>query len=286
MSDVSVDRLTKDLVQAARTLSDKEARFLVDNYYIMQESRKRSDNQVRAMSEEPHATLAWFGKQSTTLENQTKRALDAYSDEHPAGRWMKSLYGIGPVIAAGLLAHIDINMAPTVGHIWRFAGLDPTSKWEKGTKRPWNAELKTLCWKVGQSFMKFSGSDECYYATFYKERKAQEVAKNERGDNAELCKNILASKNFSKSTDAYKAYSVGKLPPAHIDARARRYAVKMFLSHMHLVMYFIKFNKLPPKPFVIEHMGHVHFIKPPNAEQVPGLIEALNDTGGFTKYHE
>ena len=37
--------------------------------------------------------------------------------------------GIGPVIAAGLLANIDIKQAPTVGHIWRFAGLDPTNKW-------------------------------------------------------------------------------------------------------------------------------------------------------------
>jgi len=275
MTDVSVQRLSKDLVQAARTLSDKEARFLVDNYYIMQDSRKRSDNQVRAMSDEPHATLAWFAKQSDTLELQTKRALDAYSDEHAAGVWMKSLYGIGPVIAAGMLAHIDITRAPTVGHIWRFAGLDPTTKWEKKTKRPWNAELKTLCWKVGQSFMKFSGSEDCYYATFYKERKALEIERNERGDNVELCKTILTQKNFDKKTDAFKHYSAGRLPPAHIDARARRYAVKMFLSHMHLVMYFAHYNELPPKPFVIEHMGHVHFIKPPNVDQVAGLEEAL-----------
>jgi hypothetical protein len=44
-----------------------------------------------------------------------------------------------------LLARIDIVKAPTAGHIWRYAGLDPTVRWNKGEKRPWNAGLKVLC---------------------------------------------------------------------------------------------------------------------------------------------
>ena len=44
-------RLTKDLKVAAITLSDDEARFLVDYYYITQEDRKRSNSQVRALKE-------------------------------------------------------------------------------------------------------------------------------------------------------------------------------------------------------------------------------------------
>ena len=149
-------RLSRDLIKASSTMTTMEARYLVDAYYLMQDDRKRAHNQVRAMEEEPHSVIGWLAGQSETLEGQIKRALDSYSDSHPAGAWLKSNYGIGPVIAAGLLAHIDIRKAPTVGHIWRFAGLDPTTKWEKGQKRPFNAELKTLCWKLGQSFMKFS----------------------------------------------------------------------------------------------------------------------------------
>ena len=124
----SVKRLDRDLVTAAKILSDQEVRFLVDAYYQMQDDRKRANNQIRALneSEEPHSVLTWLGNQSETLENQIKRALDSYTANQPVGIWLRANYGIGPVIAAGLLAHIDIDNRPTAGAIWRYAGLDPT----------------------------------------------------------------------------------------------------------------------------------------------------------------
>ena len=135
-----VTRLSRDLAQAATTLTEDEARYLVDAYYLMQDDRKRAHNQVKAMEAEPHTLIAWLADQSGTLENQIKRTLDGYTDAKPVGVWLKANHGIGPVIAAGLLAHIDIHKAPTVGHIWRYAGLDPTVKWERkpngrGTRR-------------------------------------------------------------------------------------------------------------------------------------------------------
>ncbi len=42
-----VTRLSRDLVHAATTLSEDEARYLVDAYYLMQDDRKRAHNQVR-----------------------------------------------------------------------------------------------------------------------------------------------------------------------------------------------------------------------------------------------
>jgi hypothetical protein len=145
----AVSKLSKDLKQASILLTRNEARYLVDSYYSMQEDRKRSGNQVRALdkSGEPHGTLSWFFDQSNTLESQIKGALQLWAENQIEGKWLMSITGIGPVISAGLLAHIDIEQAPTVGHIWRFGGYDPTVKWEKGKKRPWNASLKTLCVK-------------------------------------------------------------------------------------------------------------------------------------------
>jgi hypothetical protein len=180
----SLARLTTDLRQATVTLSEEEARFLVDAYYIAQEDRKRTGNQVHAMSAEPHSVIKWLFDQNRMLEDQVKAALDRYTDSKPIGQWLKATYGIGPVIAAGLMAHIEIKKAPTAGHIWRFAGLDPTQKWEKGKKRPWNAQLKTLCWHIGQSFMKLSNNDKCYYGKAYRARKEFELERNERGYNA------------------------------------------------------------------------------------------------------
>lgn len=248
---------------AARTLSHDEARFLVDAYYMMQDDRKRSHNQVRALdeSQEPNAVLAWLAKQSETLEGQIKRALDAYTESHMMGSWMRHIVGIGPVISAGMLAHIDIERAPTVGHIWRYAGLDPTMKWEKGERRPWNAQLKTLCWKAGQSFMKFSGREDCFYGGIYRQRKEYEILRNDAGTNAELAAQLVAK--VGKTTEAFKSLTVGKLPPGQIDARARRYAVKLFLSHLHNEWYRRHFGTEPPLPYPIAHLGHAHRIDAP-----------------------
>ena len=262
--DESVKRLSKDVAEAARTLSTAEARFLVDTYYEMQEDRIRAANQVRALmdSGEPCDVLLWLQDQSGVLERQIARALDKYSASHPVGEWSRSVCGVGPIIAAGLLAHIDITQAPTVGHIWRFAGLDPTTKWEKKTKRPWNAKLKTLCWKIGESFVKVSGREEGRYGHIYLQRKEYESAKNEAGDYKAQAEE--RAKVVGKTTDAYKAYIKGKLPPGHLHARAKRYAVKLFLAHWHEVAYIEHHGEKPPLPYAIAILGHAHKIEPPS----------------------
>lgn len=260
-----IERLKRDIAKTAATLSDQEARYLVDYYYICQEDRKRANNQTRALTEgqEPCAVVAWLAEQAATLEAQIKRALDIYTSAHPVGEWLKSIYGIGPVISAGILAHIDITKAPTVGHIWSFAGLDPNVKWEKGQKRPYNAKLKTILWHAGQSFMKFSAREECYYGKIYRERKDFELARNERKENEEAVAAALT--RIGKHTEAYKHLIEGKLPPAQIDARARRYAVKLFLAHLHAVWYEIHFKTKPPLPYPIAILGHAHYIPPHNS---------------------
>jgi len=260
-----IQRLTRDLREAARSLTPDEARYLVDYYYITQRDRIRAKHQLRTLQEagEPASVLSWLYEQAKILEASIKRALDAYSAAHPVGEWARAHKGIGPVIAAGLLAHIDIKKAPTVGHIWRFAGLDPTVKWEKKTKRPWNADLKRLCWLLGESFVKVSGDEDAYYGQVYKARKELEVARNEAGKFADQAKASLEAKKYGKDTEAYKAYIAGKLPAARVHLRAERYAVKLFLSHIHGVWYEHEYGVPPPLPYPIAHLGHAHMIPPP-----------------------
>jgi hypothetical protein len=417
MSSMEVQKLSKDLRKASKTLSDTEARYLVNAYYSTQDMRKRYANQERAMEAagEPHEMISWYTKQMTRMEAQIKISLDVFSYNHPVGTWMRANRGVGPVIAAGLLAHIDIHRAPTVGHIWRYAGLDPTVRWygrgineiisaarknEKGNweaflwvcnavsskpssvmvnatliekeavptveqaqayaiskghsgefkalfhfdnvlyeafsgeklveaykhfypgvrlnwtkiakamaKRPWNSELKTLCWKIGDSFRKLSSGEKgrkpSPYGLLYRERKQREVERNDNGDFAEAALEVLTRKKIGKERDAYWWYSgewtrnpkfnpalaamvekikaeggatddealeialdklkpelKPKLPPAHIDARAMRYAVKIFISHLHDAMYKRILKKNPPLPYPIAHLNHVHMIEP------------------------
>ncbi|MGB9885854.1 MAG: transposase [Moorellales bacterium] len=328
-----IKRLTKDLKQASRVLSHREARYLVTLYYLVQRDRIRAGNQVKALEKrgEPREVITWIYDNVGMLERDIYSALDAYSSAHPVGVWAKSIVGIGPVLSAGLLAHIDIEKAPTAGHIWRFAGLDPTVEWlgedrartlvqevlgksrevadehlaklavitnrraenlkaicidpEKGritcsslikglARCPYNQKLKVLCWKIGESFVKVQNRPDDVYGKLYVKRKLIEHEKNERGEYADQAEAKLARFNISKDTEAYKWYSQGKLPPAHIHQRAKRWVVKLFLAHWHEVAYWYRYGVLPPAPYPMAVLGHVHYVDIPNLHLVPGLAEA------------
>lgn len=261
-----IKRLNKDLRKAAKELTANEARFLVDAYYQMQRDRIRAAHQARTLEEagEPNLMLGWLFDNTAVLERNIKSALGAYSQHNPVGKWAESIIGIGPVISAGLLAHIDITKAPTVGHIWRFAGLDPTVVWKEKTKRPWNGALKRLCWIIGESFTKQSGHKDDFYGKLYLQRKVQEEAKNANLDFKEQAAKSLTEKNWKKDTQTKTAYEEGRLPQARIHLRSQRYAVKIFLSHWHHVAYRQHYGTNPPKPYVLDHLGHAHMIQIPN----------------------
>lgn len=269
-----IKRLSRDMREAAKKLTPNEVRYLVTLYYQTQENRKAAANQVRSLAatETPSELLDFLRGQSELLETRIKSALDVWTDNHPVGAWLKSLYGVGPVISAGLLAHIDLKKAavrdgvartPLASDLWAFAGLANTP-WEKGQKRPHNAELKTLCFKAGECFVKFSNHKDCFYGHLYQQRKRIEVAKNETNAFSDQAAAKLEKFKIGKTTEAYKAYSAGKLPPAHIHARARRWAVKIFLAHFYEKMFVFEFKKQAPKPYAIAMLGHGHEIQAPN----------------------
>lgn len=132
---------------------------------------------------------------------------------------------------------------------------------------PYNKRMRTLMFKIGESFVKVQNNENDFYGKLFAQRKAIEQAKNEAGEYAEQAKAKLEKYKIGKDTEAYKWYSVGKLPPAHIHARARRWAVKMFISHLFDKWYRIHYNQEPPKPFAVSILGHTHEIKPPISEQ-------------------
>jgi hypothetical protein len=266
--------LSSEKILQAENLSAIELRLLVSNYYQAQEMRKRMDLQVRHLGDRQPLQITTFAAEAfADIEQQIAKALDKLTAD-PVALWLKSQRGIGPVITAGLLAHIDISKAPTAGHIWSFAGLNPEMKWEKGEKRPYNAELKQLTWHAGQCFLKQSNDPDCFYGKLYREKKKEYEARNERGGFAGK------AKEYKGVTDKgnKQLLADGKVPKAYIDACARRYAVKIFLSHLHAVMYWDHFKKAPPKPFAISILGHAHEIEIPHADMFDGFAEAYQQT--------
>lgn len=261
----NIIKLNKDLKEASEKLSDKEVRYMVDTYYKIQEHRIAMSAQIRELekSGEPCEVLKWLSQNTKILENEIKKTLKYYVESSKIGNWLISITGIGPVIGAGLLAHIDITKAPTAGNIWSFAGLNPDMKWEKGKRRPHNAQLKSLCWIIGKSFVKVSNHEKDIYGKIYKDRKELEMKRNDNFEYANQAKTKLEKFKIGKETKAYESYSKGQLPLGHIQQRAERYAVKIFLSHLHEVWYRDHYNEAPPKPFAIEHLGHAHIIEAP-----------------------
>jgi len=259
-------RLDKDLREVAKHLSPLEARFLVDTYYATQRDRIRTGNRFKRtlVDAEPNALISHIFKQHKTQEETIAVSLDVYTANHPIGQWLRSNVGIGPVLAAGLIGYIPIEKSRYAGQLWSFAGLNPMVTWQKGQKRPWNANLKVLCWKIGESFVKNQrgNGNERTYGQYYAQRKMFEVSRNERGLNAATAKELLAKFDWKDDTVAKAKLLEGKLSDGHIHARSKRFAVKLFLSHMHEVWWTHKFGERPELCYAIGKLGHKTYVPP------------------------
>jgi hypothetical protein len=264
-----------EVVLSAAKLSNHEARFIVSDYYFCQEMRKRTDMQMRHLGENVTDAnvriLGWTSHVASEWEMTVQKMLAKYAEASSVGQWMLAQYGVGPVIAAGMLAHLDIERAPTAGHFWSFSGLNPAQKWEKGQKRPYCAAMKQLCFHFGECVKRTSGAEESFYGKLYRERKALIVARNEEGYNAERAKTFKTA-----SAEVRKQLAEGMLPAGNLDRQACNYAAKIFLSHLHAVMFFDRYKLSAPMPYSIAMLKHVHFIEIPHGEKFfPGLKAAM-----------
>ncbi len=106
-----------------------------------------------------------------------------------------------------------------------------------------NSTLKTLCWKIGDSFNKISGPYQRILNKFKEQdrKKHPEPVKTDKKD---------------RDGKAIRKYSDG-----HIHERAKRRTVKLFLSHLWLV--WRESEGLPTRePYVKEYMGHSNITDP------------------------
>lgn len=316
----SVKRLSKDIAKSTQQVSQKQAKFLVDSYYSIQEWRVATDSRSRALAKEgqPQEIMEYTSEQMEILEKQVAKALGYFVDSNPLGVWMRSIIGVGPVIAAGLLSSVDWEGTNVATKLWSYAGLNPSAKWLKGQKRPWNAFLKTLSYKIGESFIKFQRHHDDFYGKWYAYRKSIEWERNLTGKFADQAIKKMNEQPVGSDTNSYHWY-VGNidpawaqeivvnhklfpaslpdkaflpegaerfpmLPPAHIHSRARRYAVKLFLSHCVEISNWIHHKQLGPTIYIIAKESHADYIYPHNIEiveeMVPGIINALEERYG------
>ncbi|HDH07504.1 MAG TPA: hypothetical protein ENG89_00595 [Candidatus Moranbacteria bacterium] len=145
---------------------------------------------------------------------------------------------------AGLLSWVKIENFASISKLWKYSGLavgedGMAMKLKKGQSICWNPKVKTLMWKIGESFVKTKGGYRDLYSQFRKEYDEKWAV---------MC------------TSSPKACRErGKCCDGHRFAAAKRKTVKVFEAHYWQKSRLLK--GLPiESPFIIGRDSHTHEI--------------------------
>ena len=193
-------------------------------------------------------------------EANYKKLMEIYITSEPIWYlWLQRIKGISAVLASNLIKNFGYTERfRYVSSMWRYCGLDPQGAKgrEKKVKLTYNPKMKTLMWKISDSFVKQRTQP---YRTLYDETKhIESVLMEKYGKDVEI-----------KLGDNLKTTCKSKL---HVEFRARRKAVKLFLQHYYVVARTIKGLPLT-KPYVEEKLGHTHIIEAPYLEEIQKWVE-------------
>lgn len=270
-----------------------------------------------ASEQDAEVVKTTFADKLRLLEKDIQKYLQENIEQEPIyDTWLKNIKGIGPVLGAGLVSWIG-RVEPhtitiydkktgkplidkktkqpvtkekgyaTISKLWAYSGLKVDNdtgkaiKRKKGEKANYNARLKTLLWKVGESFVK--GGDG--YRTLYEQFRGDYDRKWKTHLDCGSSGCALVSKNRMKHS--YACTSCGhksdkqfskKLAPimdcpkckkentfvliccdAHRYMAAKRKTVKVFLAHYWMVARQLK-NLPIQQPWIIGRDGHAHEI--------------------------
>lgn len=240
----------KDIAGAAKTIPEREVRYLVGMYYTAQQMRIAIAGKLRSIGEKPNAMLTIFLDMFEEVERDIQAALDVYTDNSEIGRSFRRIKGIGPVLTAAWLAHVNVHIAGNCAKVLSFGGYNPNMVWEKGQKRPYNADLKLVFSKMGRAFV-FLSNRASFFGQKYKENKKIVERRNNAGLFADRCTELLRTRNYRTDTNAYKCYKEGKYPPAHVSASARLKTVALCVGVLHREHFRLVHGTYPPDPYLV-----------------------------------
>jgi hypothetical protein len=209
--------------------------------------------------------LLWFYLHMLETEVSLGKRLDRWSRTHPLRvSFLSRVYGIGGTFSSGIIAWLGdpILKSEYVSSIWRYCGLTPDSKRIAGKKTDYDVKLKTFCWKISTSFIKF----DCFGRQLYLQYKEDVKRKHPEPVQALDAQGVPVV--YRKSGEPKMLWT-----PKHIDMYARRKVVKMFLSAVWET--WRKMNGRPVGNFYpMEHLGHKHYISPDKWIEKPLKVDA------------
>jgi len=281
-------------------LSAPEVRHAVKLFHVFQRERIALSHYVRQKG-----ASEGLIRLLNSLYELEKRAIKVAADSvkhEPVYRWLTSVKGIGPSLAAQLMGLAPADKFPHPGHLFSYAGLTPEKGNREGQDHRYNRRLKALAYKLAKSQVMVDGD----YRPWYERRKMYEWRKNLEGKNAEVA--LRSAKQYGKDTAAYlwasgkmdpkkvalwlagelkvknperpvelvadDGQGVPMIPPSHVEARTLRWLAKLILDHYWQVAYYYRTGQVWV-PYAIAHLGHVDRIDPVEA---PWLIRPQNFT--------
>lgn len=274
------------------TVGNEEIRLLVDSYYEIQHCRIQVGNRIAMLKRdyeinEDHAQdlHEMMSGHLLAAEKDIDKRVRRWVRHQPIwNEWLKGeVKGVAELLAGGLISSIQgIGRFDTVSKLWKYCGVGINEdggiqKRRKGEKLNYSPFLKTLCWKIGESFVKIS--DRGYYGQMLGNFKRREQAKAAKAGipilpfaDVEKALKARAKEQGIPAKDAYKKlYDPAViLTEGHVHARAKRKAVKLFLSHLWLV--WREIEGLPTDSPWINATDSAHHYYPP-----PGWKEAKEE---------
>ena len=223
-------------------LKHPRLRILVEGYYDMQKLRISLENRLRIYSRFDLLTPAQVGRLQgvvSEIRRQEKvyerMVADEVKDIPIYTAWLKKIKGVGPMMAAGLIAWVDDpGRFANVSKLWAYAVGKPGERRSRGAKIGYHPRLKTHCWKIATQMLKAKGE----YAELYYRFK----------------------QTYSQREDL-KQIKKGSFK-LHVHYMAVRKMVKIFLEHFW--RRWRELEGLPvTKPYVIEKLGHTSYVEPP-----------------------
>ncbi len=237
-------------------------RILVDIYYDFQSQRIQTQLRIGASEREHSLTadeqsiygITTIFENAQNFEKDIEKLIRNQLKNHALyNQYLVLIRGIGPMLAAGLIAYInDIEKFDHVSSLWQYCGYgmnrfcpkckkptylevkydtgkiakklhphqncpicghatDPIiQKRMLGYQSNWNDKLKVLAWKSGKSFVKQSASRSKYRKLYDKIKKEEHK--------------LHPTKIIKNSKTLYN--------DGHLDNRAMRKVVKIFLAHL------------------------------------------------------
>lgn len=281
--------------------------FAIQKQRIMATSRIGAQvRQGRLTEREAGILIEHVDKQLREVEAGIKKDMTVALKNIPIYKqWFKKVKGVGPIIAGGMIGEIaDISRFKHISNLWSWAGVGMhdgvADRLRKGKKATWNPHMKVLCWKLGQSFVMTGGWFRDRYDMYKREEIAENVPWTVPVDkegmkglkfvgyvgHSEYLDKIketnITDQNIKKIVDECNRIGVTQVSikriDAHVDNRARRKPVKLFLSMM--MMKWREIEGLPvEQPYSGQILGHA--VIPP--DEMLAAEEARRITASMTR---